>query len=128
MKTVKPTDWEVHFQSCMKCSHVDIQQIATLANACFVGAKFLREHLAKLASKNRPREARDPDEKKLPQFVVRERYTITEIDKKTDKPVKVEKQKTIPPVCLQNETANEFLALAKKTMGGDASRFFIAQR
>lgn len=127
-KVRKLSDWEFHLQSCAKCGGVDIEETSTMAQCCYIGALYLRDFLAKKASASRPREMRDPDEKRLTQYIVRERYTVTEVDKKTEKPVTVEKQKTISPVYTRPETAHEFLSLAMKTMGGNPSRFFISQK
>lgn len=137
-KAKRLTEWEVHVQCCAKCKSVDISKTATLASACNSGAPMLREELARTASKTRPRVrvVAAPDlidgvpieRQKAPQYVVRERYTTTEIDPKTKEPVEVEKEKTISPVYLRSDTANEFLQLARKTGGGDQSRFFVTQR
>lgn len=138
MKPGRPTEWEVHFQSCEICRNVDINNTASLANVCNRGAPMLRNQLSLISSRSRPRKRAEPMpdfiegkaviKTKSPEFVVREKYVVTEIDKKTDKPIKVEKHKTISPVYPLHERAQEFLSLAIKTMGGNPSRFFIAQR
>lgn len=125
-KAKKLTELEEHRRACETCQEVDTEYSATLANVCNRGAPFLRDHLSKIATKSRPRAERDSDV--APQYVVRERYTTTEIDPKTKEPVEVEKEKTISPVYLRSDTANEFLQLARKTGGGDQSRFFVTQR
>lgn len=134
----RATKWDVHFLSCKTCKSVDINNTASLVNVCNRGAPLLRDQLALIASKSRKRIRAEPApdfiegkpviRAKGLEFVVREKFVVTEIDKKTEKPVEVEKYKTISPKYPAHERAKEFLDLAIRTMGGDSSRFFIAQK
>lgn len=126
-KAIRLTEWQIHVQGCDACQSVNIEATKTLSNVCNAGAPLLRDELSRLASKNRARPERDPDEKRPTLYVVREKYTVTEIDPKTKKPQEIEKQRTISPIYERQEIANDFLALAKKTMGGDPARFFISE-
>lgn len=130
MKVAKKSEWELHASGCAACESVDVSDTKTLARCCNKGAPMLRDYLARKNAK--PSVPRDDKEKKAPVYVVKERQMVEKvfIEKGTKKEIKemVWQVKIVSPQYRTRELANEFLALAQKTMGGDPARFFATEK